>query len=325
MTPSATTGFTIADRNYFIGLVAMLTSLRRHGHDFPVVVLDLGLTPPQRDVLEREFDARAVVRSEVADWHPHLLGPFPHLFDPSGIVVYLDADLILTRPLDDLLAAAADGKLCAIVDEIVADRWFAAWEPTLALTTPLRHGRYVNLGCLAFSAEQLPDLLRRWWECCAGFVGTLQLPTSHGEPFALGDQDVLNALLMSEVPADQQQSLAPDLQPQRPGDLARTKLVDARTLACTVDGHPVAILHPVSKPKPWQAQRRQAFYGSGYERCLRETVAASAGAIAAAETPLPVWLHPGWRGTLHWRLGVWWTQVRGKLGSVKRAVRGLRR
>ena len=60
--------------------------------------------------------------------HPYLLGPFPHLLDPTGIVVYLDADLIVTRPLDDLIDGGRGGEVCAVTD-VDRDRWFPEWEP----------------------------------------------------------------------------------------------------------------------------------------------------------------------------------------------------
>ncbi len=320
LAPCSTTGFTIADRNYFIGLVAMLTSLRRQGHAFPMVVLDLGLTAPQREILEREFGVSLFERSEVADRHPFLLGPFAHLLEPNGLVVYLDADVIVTRPLDDMLEAAGAGKFCAFPD-LVPERWFSEWAPTLALTAPMRRETYVNLGCVVFSTEEFPDLLRRWWECCADLATTVCLPAPPDQPFAYADQDVLNALLMSEVPAERKWILSRDAQPMRWRELARTKLVDTRTLACTFDGNPTAVLHAVTTPKPWQPQWRRALYASGYERCLREAVATSASAVRASETPLPLWLRPGWRGTLRWRLGSWKTEGRRRLAPVKRAVR----
>ena len=325
MGTKAITAFTIADSKYFIGLIAMLASLRRQGHDFPVVVLDLGLTSPQREVLERDFGVGLVEQSEIVGLHPYLLGSFPHLLEPEGIFVYLDADVIVTRPLDDLIAAAADGMLCVFADEIVAGRWFEEWESGLSLRGPLRDGPYVNLGCLVYSTEQFPDLLRRWWECTGELPDTLTFPMDWSEPFAFGDQDVLNALLMSEVAADRQWVLPPETQPMRPEQLARTKLVNAQTLACTYQGRSTALLHPVSKPKPWQPQDRQALYGSGYEQCLRELVACSAGSIRASGTPLPTWLQPGWRGTLWWRRAVWRTAVRRRLRRIRQAARVQRR
>src|ERR1700730_18340831 len=48
--------YTIADQSYFLGLVAMVNSLRFHGHWDPVTVLDLGLLPNQRAVLREQCE-----------------------------------------------------------------------------------------------------------------------------------------------------------------------------------------------------------------------------------------------------------------------------
>ena len=55
--PPAPVGFfTIADANYFLGLVALVNSLRLQGHADPITVLDLGLQTDQREALETECD-----------------------------------------------------------------------------------------------------------------------------------------------------------------------------------------------------------------------------------------------------------------------------
>src|SRR5205823_2574176 len=43
--------YAVADRNYFIGAVALLNSLRLVGHDEPLFLIDAGLTPAQRQLL----------------------------------------------------------------------------------------------------------------------------------------------------------------------------------------------------------------------------------------------------------------------------------
>src|SRR4051812_49061180 len=43
--------YCVADARYFLGLVALLNSLRLHGHPEPVYVLDRGLTGSQREHL----------------------------------------------------------------------------------------------------------------------------------------------------------------------------------------------------------------------------------------------------------------------------------
>ena len=56
--PPAPVGFfTIADATYFLGLVALVNSLRLQGHADPITVLDLGLRAEQREALKTECDS----------------------------------------------------------------------------------------------------------------------------------------------------------------------------------------------------------------------------------------------------------------------------
>ena len=69
----------------------------------------------------------------------------------SRVVVYLDADVIVTEPLGDLLEAAAQGAISAFPD--VGDRWFPQWHEIFDLARPLR--------AAALRQRGLPRLLGR--------------------------------------------------------------------------------------------------------------------------------------------------------------------
>src|SRR3712207_1182722 len=99
---------TVADRTFFPGVVALLNSLRLAGADGRFVVLDLGLTDDQRGLLKGHADV-VQVSSELADIQL-LYKPFPSQLQPKGVVVVIDSDMIVTRPLDDLVTAADGGR-----------------------------------------------------------------------------------------------------------------------------------------------------------------------------------------------------------------------
>ena len=65
--------FTIADATYFVGLVALVNSLRLQGHADPITVLDLGLQAEQREVLQAECDL--VMPPHASQRHPWLMEP----------------------------------------------------------------------------------------------------------------------------------------------------------------------------------------------------------------------------------------------------------
>ena len=125
---------------------------------------------------------------------------YPYRLHAEGVVVYIDSDVIVTSRLDHAFVAARRGMVCAASDP--ARRWFADWGLIFRLERPLRRQVYVGAAFVAFSTTQFPHLLRRWWKCCDDLAQRLgSPPPDRTNPVALPDQDALNALLMSEVPA----------------------------------------------------------------------------------------------------------------------------
>ncbi|MFN8024873.1 MAG: hypothetical protein U0W40_00520 [Acidimicrobiia bacterium] len=120
------------------GLVALVNSLRLTGHHEPVHVLDLGLTGAQRATLARE--CTFADPPDGPPRHPWLFEPCACAGVDAEVVVYVDADVIVVRPLDDLVALAADGGVVAFPDE-QEDRWFAEWDAVFELLGPVTTSR----------------------------------------------------------------------------------------------------------------------------------------------------------------------------------------
>jgi hypothetical protein len=313
--------FTLADASYFPGLVALVNSLRVHGHFEPITVVDLGLTPEQREVLRDECDL--VAPPEHSPRHPWLLESRACMMREADVVVYVDADVIVTEPLDGVFRAARDGKVVAFSD-VLATRRFDEWEEVFGLRAPVRRTeqRYANAGFVAFSTVDIPELLPRWAELCEGLVGCeTHLDTNSFEsPVANSSQDALNALLMSEVAAERVVVRPRETVSQGPNEVTSTRVVDVSTVRCVRDGHRVALLHAWGSPKPWQAADRPTLRRSAYITCLRRLVSAGDVAIRAPDELLPPWLRAGARG----RATLWYlTQARRPWRGTRERAKGL--
>ncbi len=281
--------FVICDADNFLGLMATVQSLRRQGHHEPVTVLDIGLSPLQRDTLGTGVDTVCLPQAE--GHHPFLLAAFPLLLGAEGIIVCIDADVIVTQSLDPVFAAARRGLLCAAPDYL-ADRWFGEWRSIFDLKQPLRRQVYVNGGFLAFSTAHFPDLLARWWECCQR-IGDDEPPLPRNHPLSLFDQDALNAILMSEIAEERLWLFSERSAVQGRFRLPHVKVVDRRRLACRYEGTPTALLHSTGKPKPWQPTAQCDLQRTAYLVCLRELLTTPGTLTAPMQARAPVWLRPG--------------------------------
>lgn len=308
---SAVTFYTVADESFFPGVVALVNSLRVCGHSERVVVGDVGLRPDQRARLEGVAEVVNIAGDLIEN--PLLYKPFAHMFDPQGIVVIIDSDMVVTRRLDDVLASAAAGQICLFTDETQEERFFPEWQELFALRCPLRRQPSLNSGFVAFNVAQWPDLLSRWWEACATIpsAGTRSCGGPWAGPHWDGDQDALNALLMSEVPA-----AAIETQPQYVTDLLlQVRVDDPRTLLCSRAGQKVALLHHTGTPKPWRRQAWMRVRRNAYVRLLPRLLTEPDVALRLRADDLPVWLRPGLRGGL--TLGV----LSACNGAVRAVVR----
>lgn len=284
------TYYTVSDRGYFPGTVAMINSLHITGNAGEIVVLDRGLTDRQRTTLGSHCRlVRLEDIDEDAARHPYMTKPFPHLLNASGVAVVIDGDMILTQNLDGILAQAADGKICVFEDTTVPARRFVEWEQDLELHAPVRQQTYVNSGFVAFSIDHVPDFLARWWELCAKVPAGWENARS---PYYFPDQDALNALLMSEVPADRLHVL-PKTQAPAFGDLKRTRVADAGSLASTMNGRATALLHNAGPVKPWDPSKWYRLQRNAYLKVLPRVLFADDVPIRIRPEDVPPWLRGG--------------------------------
>ena len=286
------TFYTIADAGFFPGLVALLNSLRLTGNSGELVALDRGLTPAQRSMLEGHVSL--VELPEAPAGSPILLKPYPGPLGASGTIVVIDSDMIVTRSLEDVVALAGAGRICAFPDPLPhRGRWFAEWEQALELRAPLRRRTYLNAGFLALSTDHWPDLLTRWWQLCER-VPREQFFGRFEQPFWAGDQDVLNAILSSEIPEEAIAELPADGEAY-PEELLEAVVVDARTLRCELRGEPISILHYSLAPKAWQQRAMVRLRDDAYVRLLPRLLFGDDVAVRLEPKSVPVWLRPGAR------------------------------
>jgi hypothetical protein len=288
------TFYTVSDARFFPGTVALLNSLRLTGNRGELFVLDLGLESDQLALIE----GHATVLEPPAGLHARqtLCKSYPHLLDPSGVIVIIDSDMIVTRPLDYELGLAAEGKICLFPDEPRArNRWFAEWEELFGLAAPPRRRTYRNAGFVAFSTEHWPELLERWWNANARILPEL-IHHKDNNPMWDADQDTLNAILMSETSEED----VPDLATEGvlPGDLLRTTLVDERSLACSLRGRPVSLMHYTGSPKPWEPGAWTRVRADPFVRLLRRLLNEEDVVLRVPMEAIPEWLRPTRRGRI---------------------------
>lgn len=288
------TFFTVADERFFVGAACLINSLRLTGNAGEIVLLDNGLTPSQRERVEPH--ARLVEAPDEVRDTPMLLKSFPHLLDPEGTVVVIDSDMIVTRSLDPILEQAAAGKVCLFADiEDQRNRRIPEWEQAFGLARPPREGQhYLNAGFICLSSDHHPGLLERYWDLCKSIPPgtTMTAGAGYYQPFWGGDQDAINALLMSEVDADAVVEL-PELEGPSADWLGEVRIEDEQTLRCTLRGHETYLLHYWGGPKPWHSQSWMRVQRDAYVRLMPRVLFADDVAVKVSPEELPAWMRPG--------------------------------
>ena len=281
------TYFTISDKSFFPGTVALLNSLRLTGNQGSFVVMDVGLDDAQRSRLERH----ATVVKAPKDVPRPLFKALPQLFNPTGTIVIADSDMLVTDHLGHIVEKAAEGKICVFPDHFTqTGRWFGDWETVLELKAPLRHQTYVNSGFVALSVEHWPSFLSRFWELSERVpLGSVFAGTDMDRPFWTADQDTLNAFLMSEIPPAAVEVL-PAAQEVYPDALIHTKIIDPGTLECSWAGHRPVILHHSMNPKAWGRSGWRRVRRDAYARLFGRVVCGKDVQLRMDPEELPLWL-----------------------------------
>jgi hypothetical protein len=253
--------YTVANSRHFLGVVALLNSLRLVGHEEPLHILDCGLTPAQRAKLE----PHAVIVSAPSEQTPTAVKNVIPLARPAEVMVFLDADVMVLRRLDDLIARARRGRVIAFTDD-TPTRFFPEWAE-LGLGRPRRQ-TYVSAGHLLVPGEFADVVLRRVDEVSSRIdvSRTFVAGGDPGDPLYYLDQDVLNVVLATSVPEDRLEIMPARFVSYTPfRDLV---ISDERTLACRyTDGSAPLLLHHVLD-KPWLRALPESAYSQLLIRLL---------------------------------------------------------
>ena len=300
---------------FFLGAVAMINSLRLLGHTEPVFVLDGGLSPAQRDALSAE----ATVVTAPDESTPFLLKTVAPLRHPAEVMVLIDADIVVTRPLGELIARATQGRVLAV--EHGQDRFFSEWGPLIGGTA--RHRRYVSSSLVLLGGpvgakvvetmdrvQRSIDLARTPYSGSVPDFASLggKFPdTDPHHPFYFADQDVLNAVLATRVEAEQVEVL--DRRAEAITPFTGLRVIDENTLRCAFedDTEPFAV-HHFMPTKPWLEPTFPGVYLQLLTRLLRGDDVA----IKVPARELPAHLRPGLVGAARsWRHGGLAARLRG--------------
>lgn len=251
--------YSIADARHFLGVVALLNSLRLAGHDEPLFIADCGLEPAQRELLSPHA---AVVAADARV--PYELKVVLPNRNPAHAMALLDADIIVTRPLSELLDLAGEGRIAAFTDA-VSHRHNPDWGDILGLGTTRRQP-YVNSGALFLPAGTellgLVQSLQHHVDLSRTKIGT----GTPKEPFFYVDQDLWNAVFSTRVGPDELTILEHRLAPHPP--FPGLDLVDEASLRCAYpDGAEPFLLHHVTR-KPWLVYTRSNLYSRLLTRLL---------------------------------------------------------
>jgi hypothetical protein len=315
--------YCVCDARHFLGLVALVNSLRLLGHGETVFVLDCGLSSWQLEVLGR--DAAVVVVDAPSSWHPMLLKAALPLSRPAELMVVVDVDVIFTGRLDALIdAVASSGKPMFFPDIAYGSRLEADWE-LLGFGPPVPHA-YLASGQFLLPAEAGARFLGLWAQALERLATDPALnaygSTPEDNPFFFPDMDVLNALIGPAVPIDS--FILADMTTAAYYGFEGMRLVDADRLVVEArDGSRPLLLHHFGE-KPWNRLLAPTVYSQLMTRLLL-------GEDVALRTPpeqVPYWLRPGATVDRYVRTRLWLRRnLRGKLGirpMLARQLGGLR-
>ena len=166
------------------------------------------------------------------------------------------------------------------------------WEQLFELEAPCRPQTYVNAGFFVFDTARWPMLLERWSDCCRRIPPTGILSGDHEtDPLWGGDQDALNALLMSEVPSGVVEYL-PSAEMAHAKGLAGVRVIDRSRLVVACRGVRPRVLHYTWRPKPWQREGWRRVKPDAYVSLLIRSLFGEGATVRVPPSSVPLWLRP---------------------------------
>ncbi|HYU59176.1 MAG TPA: hypothetical protein VEK39_00310 [Solirubrobacterales bacterium] len=274
--------YTVCDDGYFLGAVGLVNSLRLVGHDEPIFLLDCGLTVEQRELLAPEVS----LIDGPHDVPGNLLKTIAPLSHPAQAIVLIDADIVVTRRLDELIERGSRGEVLAF--ETGMDRFCPEWGEQLGLGAA-RPKPYL-CSALVFCGGPLGEEIVRLidtrrdavdWELTYWRRNVADYPLVHA------DQDLFNAVLTTRVDDDRIVPLEGRLLAFPP--FAGLSVAAADSLRCGYpDGvEPYAVHHWAAKP--WLEPTHHGVYS----RLLRRLLIGDDVAIRVPADRIPLRLRSG--------------------------------
>jgi hypothetical protein len=282
--------YCVSNSRHFLGAVALVNSLRLAGHGEPIYLADCGLSSAERAFLMPEVHI-VPTKFEVS---AHLLKSKVPAIHPADVQILLDVDMIVLRPLTQLIEGARAGKIVAFADPL--RRFHLEWGELLQLGSP-RPIRYCNSGAVALPrlrAEEFFPIIRdaqtRIDVSCSMLNGG-----SMDYPFYFPDQDVWNAVFATRTAPDELVVLEQRLAPHPP--FADLRHDHGDEPACRYDDAVTPyVLHHVGR-KPWLA----ATPANLYSQLLPRYLLARDLPLRLPESSVPARFRPGTLGSIERR------------------------
>jgi hypothetical protein len=274
--------YCVCDRRYFLGAAAMINSLRLVRHDEPIHVLDCGLTREQRAILAPH--ATMVTRPD--DTPPYLAKTIAPSLHPADAMILIDADIVLTRSLGELIGSVPDGVVGFRNDR---DRFVREWGVLLGLGEARRRP-YVSSGLVVLAGSLGSEVLGLLHDRQGRVEFERTFYGGRMEPeyaFRYPEQDVLNAILSTRGEGDRILALDEALLANPP--FAGLRLRDEESLRCAYgDGTEPYGLHHYAR-KPWL----EPMYHGIYSRLLARLLLGPGLTVVVPEGDVPLRMRSG--------------------------------
>ena len=261
---------------YFLGAVGLVNSLRLVGHEEPIFLLDCGMSPEHRALIE----PHVTVVDAPEDAPPYMLKTVAPRRHPARVRMLIDVDMVATRSLAPLVDSAEGAGVLAVKDRL--DRFVPEWGELLGLGK-LRRSPYVSSALVGLAGETADEVLGLWDDRLKriDYERSYFAEDEPGYPFRYIDQDVLNAVIAARVEPNGIEVLDQSLVPSQP--FTGLRLLDETTLRCAYrDGAEPYVLHHYLG-KPWL----EPVYHGLYSRLLARLLLADDVAIRVPAEEVP--------------------------------------